>query len=221
MGLDIYFHKTIVAYHGDAQNPTTEDVRDFIKRSDKESEDALKKFIDQQMKTLRKLWDKAQTNKYWVSDYNLAYFEFVHKLKSIIAKNYDHAIYPFVKEVLPIDELEKALENAVKMYGYNQYTAYFRKVNFIFRYFEKKMFDQSFAFVDTDDVDDLIYRCEQVLKDHSKADKLLATRDGCFFGSTNYDDWFFEDVRDCLKQMKHFRKGLDKDGVTAYVIFSW
>jgi hypothetical protein len=82
------------------------------------------------------------------------------------------------------------------------------------------MYDQYYAFVEPEDVDDLIDRCERVLKDHNLAHTLLPTQDGFFFGSTDYNDWYFSDVKDCLKQMKKYRKLL-KDGVTGYVIFSW
>ena len=63
------------------------------------------------------------------------------------------------------------------------------------------------------------------VKDYSLADKercaeLLPTQSGFFFGGTDYDKWYFADVKDCLRQMKKFRKLLT-DGVTGYVIFSW
>jgi hypothetical protein len=123
--------------------------------------------------------------------------------------------------VLDLPELEEEVKKWVEGH-YEPYDAYFRKVNFIFKYYEDrgKMYDQYYAFTDADDIDDLIDRCEQVLKDHSLAYSLLPTQDGFFFGSTDYDDWYFSDVKDCLKQMKKYRKLL-KDGVTGYVIFSW
>ena len=106
--------------------------------------------------------------------------------------------------------------------AYEEYDAYFRKVNFIFAYFKNKgkMRNEWFAFVTKDDVDEIIYCCERVLKDHSNAYGLLPTQSGFFFGSTDYDKWYFSDVKDCLRQMKKFRKLLT-DGVTGYVIFSW
>ena len=66
----------------------------------------------------------------------------------------------------------------------------------------------------------IIYKCERILKDNSLAHALLPTQNGFFFGSTDYDGWYFSDVKDCLKQMKQFLKLFKKPG-TAYVIFSW
>ena len=40
----------------------------------------------------------------------------------------------------------------------------------------------------------MIETCKAVLEDHSKAEELLPTRAGFFFGSTEYDDWYFGDV---------------------------
>lgn len=37
--------------------------------------------------------------------------------------------------------------------------------------------------------------CQEVLDDRSKAPKLLPTQEGCFFGSTDYDDYYFGDLQ--------------------------
>lgn len=44
-------------------------------------------------------------------------------------------------------------------------------------------------------VKDLLSRCNEVLNDHSKASELLPTCAGFFFGSTDYDEWYFIDVK--------------------------
>ena len=117
-----------------------------------------------------------------------------------------------------IDELYEE----VKDY-YLQYDAYFRKVNFLFAYYENngKMVEQYYAFTDKEDIDDIISRCERVLKDHKQAEYLLPTQSGFFFGSTDFDKWYFSDVKDCLRQMKKYRKLLEDKETIGYVIFSW
>ena len=65
------------------------------------------------------------------------------------------------------------------------------------RYFESKGFDtpnQIPLKIERKDVEELLDRCNQVLEDHSKAEELLPTEDGFFFGSTDYDKYYFEDV---------------------------
>jgi len=75
---------------------------------------------------------------------------------------------------------------------------YFRKVNFLVKYFQDLGFDVQnqtpFTF-DKEIARDLLNRCKQVLKDHSKAEELLPTMDGFFFGSTEYDGYYFDNVK--------------------------
>ena len=220
MGLDIYFHKTHIPFEGDATE--TKDFRNFTEKVDEAAQQRLQQFVDKNIKPLEEAYEKKQTNQYWEQIYNERYFEFVMKLRKEIATNYDFRIYPYTRAILDLPELKEKLAKEVEM-AYEDYNAYFRKVNFIFCYYENtlgKMIDQCYALTDADDIDRLIDRCERVLKDHSLADTLLPTQEGFFFGGTDYDEWYFYDVKNCLKQMKKFRKGLD-DGMTAYVIFSW
>lgn len=44
------------------------------------------------------------------------------------------------------------------------------------------------------DLEQLLKLCEQVLKDPTKADELLPRSEGCFFGSEEYDEWYFADI---------------------------
>jgi hypothetical protein len=220
MGLDIYFHKTTIPFEGDESN--SKDFRKFTDKVDELAKTTLRSKIDKLLEPLEEAWNKLQTNDYWRRIYNERYFAFVEKLRPLIATNYDFKIHPYTNGILDLPDLKAKLDKEVEM-SYEEYNAYFRKVNFLFYYFDRtlgKMYEQYYAFVEPEDVDDLIDRCERVLKNHDLAHSLLPTQDGFFFGSTDYDDWYFSDVKDCLKQMKKYRKLL-KDGVTGYVIFSW
>ena len=75
--------------------------------------------------------------------------------------------------------------------------AYFRKVNFLLPFFG---YEENCSDIEIDkcQVEDLVDACKAVLEDHSKAEELLPTTDGFFFGSTEYDDWYFGDV-ECVK----------------------
>ena len=75
--------------------------------------------------------------------------------------------------------------------------AYFRKVNFLLPFFgyEENCSDLE---IDKYQVEDLIEACKAVLEDHSKAEELLPTTAGFFFGNTEYNDWYFGDV-ECVK----------------------
>ena len=49
---------------------------------------------------------------------------------------------------------------------------------------------------------DLINDCKTVLEDHSKAEKLLPVMEGFFFGSYEYDEWYFEYLENTIKQLE-------------------
>ena len=219
MGLDVYFKKTTVQFHGDPANP--KEIAKFTEDADKLAQVELKEKIENLLVPLREAWNKLQTNDYWRNTYNERYFTFVEKLRPLIAKNYDFKIHPYTNKILDFPELEAQIEKEIDM-SYLEYDAYFRKVNFLFAYYENegKMVDQWFAFVEKEDVDDIIDRCKRVLANHKLANELLPTQSGFFFGCTDYDEWYFKDVQDCLNQMKKYRKLL-KDGVTGFVVFSW
>ena len=75
----------------------------------------------------------------------------------------------------------------------------FRKVNFLVKFFETKGMDvehQHPIWVGKEDCEELASLCNQVLSDHSKAKELLPTMSGFFFGSTDYNDYYFQDVED-------------------------
>jgi len=46
---------------------------------------------------------------------------------------------------------------------------------------------------------DLKIACEEVLTDKSKADTILPTGSGFFFGSTEYDEWYFHGLEKTVK----------------------
>ena len=220
MGLDIYFHHTKVAFEGDESN--SKDFNAFTDKVDELAKKTLGEKIEKLLTPLRKAWKALQTNDYWRNIYNERYFAFVEKLRPLIAKNYDFKIYPYTNGILDLPELEERLKKEVEM-AYEGYDAYFRKVNFLFAYYQNngKLIDECYAFTDKDDIDDIISRCERVLKDHKQAEYLLPTQSGFFFGSTDFDKWYFSDVKDCLRQMKKYRKLLEDEETTGYVIFSW
>ena len=76
---------------------------------------------------------------------------------------------------------------------------YFRKVNFLIPFVESKigheLDDCETAELSVEDMADLVERCKTVLDDHGKANDLLPTQCGFFFGSTAYDEWYFKDVQ--------------------------
>lgn len=73
----------------------------------------------------------------------------------------------------------------------------FRKHNYLFRWVENRVGDienEETYYLEKQDIQDLLDTINEVLDDHSKAKELLPTQEGFFFGSTEYDDYYFEDL---------------------------
>lgn len=97
-----------------------------------------------------------------------------------------------------LDKLDKRWDDAYKSL-YSE-AAYFRKVNFLLPYFGYEE-NLSEIVISRCEVEELVDDCKRVLaaKDTDEAervaDELLPTEAGFFFGNTDYDNWYFEDVQ--------------------------
>ena len=109
-------------------------------------------------------------------------------------------------------------------FTYERYYAesdiYFRKVNFVYRYFADKMEDEC-CFVTRGEMEDIVDRCERVLNNEGAAEELLPTMAGFFFGSTDYDNWYYKDVEDCKKQFSKMLKRFNAETDVFFMVFSW
>lgn len=80
---------------------------------------------------------------------------------------------------------------------------YWRKVNAIHNWFIENLADGEdncqTVYVPRSSLIDLKIACEEVLTDKSKADTILPTGSGFFFGSTEYDEWYFHGVENTVK----------------------
>lgn len=77
-------------------------------------------------------------------------------------------------------------------------TGYWRKANQIHHWFIENLAggkdDCERIPVNIKDLKELRNKCEKVLNDHSLAENLLPSHGGFFFGTTDYDEWYFKDV---------------------------
>lgn len=75
---------------------------------------------------------------------------------------------------------------------------YWRKVNAIHNWFINELTDGEDncqpIYVPRSSLIDLKILCERVLQNRSKAAELLPTGAGFFFGSTEYDEWYFRSI---------------------------
>lgn len=98
--------------------------------------------------------------------------------------------------------------------------AYWRKCNQIHKWFVENcqggIDDQRSSYVGRQKLTNLIELCEQVLANNDEAHDLLPTEGGCFFGSTDYDDWYFEELKDTVNQLKSVLKNTPDDWDFSY-----
>lgn len=76
---------------------------------------------------------------------------------------------------------------------------YFRKFNALHKYivnnYANGVDDCQPIRLTRDQIKEMHEICTKILEDHSKAAELLPTGDGFFFGSTDYDDFYFRAVQ--------------------------
>lgn len=79
---------------------------------------------------------------------------------------------------------------------------YWRKVNAIHNWFVENLADGEDncnpIYVPHSSLVDLKILCQEVIDDPDKAEELLPTGSGFFFGSTDYDEWYLEGIKHTL-----------------------
>jgi len=100
---------------------------------------------------------------------------------------------------------------------------YWRKANAIHNWFVHNCGDDvdecQPIYVSVEKAAELLNLCKQVRDDHSKAEALLPTRGGFFFGSIGYDEWYFKDIDytiNLLEKVIKFMEAQDNNINTYY-----
>ena len=80
---------------------------------------------------------------------------------------------------------------------------YWRKANQIHNWFVNNVQNGNdncgTYYVGVEQLEELSKNCKAILADHSKADKLLPTQSGCFFGETKYDEYYFDQLEETVE----------------------
>lgn len=209
MGLDIFIHK--VKQVRKSKSEPLKSIEEYAEINNQRAKAKVKKFASTCIKDLEYLQDNAET-------YKVAYDK-IFNVKITDYTKFDWKVDKMRDTVHSVQEVKEFFDKFIEFY-YPEDDAYFRKVNFFYRYFQNKLVDEQ-CFIEKEDLLDIISRCEQVLIDHTKADELLPTQSGFFFGSTDYDDYYFENVANCKKQMEHLLEDFDDNTDIIYVVMSW
>jgi hypothetical protein len=98
----------------------------------------------------------------------------------------------------PVDHIKA---NRVKYI--EEEVGYWRKANQIHNWFVENVQDGvdncSDYYVATHKLEELLDVCKQIEADHSLAESLLPSISGFFFGATDYDEWYYEDITNTIK----------------------
>ena len=224
MGLDIFFFKV-----KKVRKSRMEPLRMTLKEVDDLNKERFKaRFGRYAERTLKKLKAAEGTD-----EYGKVYGEVFPKGMKKFTQ-YDWRYQQFVDNVQPVEKVKEFFDR-FKATCYVDEDAYFRKVNFIYHYFQERL-ENECCFVQKSDLEEIIGRCDEILKglDFKKvcddeipyekialAQELLPTQSGFFFGSTDYDKWYFADVKDVRSQFKKLLRGFNEDTDVIYVVMSW
>lgn len=117
--------------------------------------------------------------------------------------------------------LEKQIKNKTEKIE----VAYWRKANQIREWFnshlENGVENCEYALVSKEDLEQLLEDCQKVLNNHDLAEEILPTSSGFFFGSTEYDEWYFKDLEDTIEQIEKILNETDFDEEQIYYYEWW
>ena len=219
MGLDIYIKK-VKRTRKNADAIENSDWEKVMESHEEQEKKAFSKVYKSAIKHLKNVDSDAYADEYkkWIRKLSkiVNYPQF--DLKDLgVSYSYETGEYSFTP--VPTEKFEECFDEILKHY-YGHYVGYFRKVNCVYMYFEDKLTDET-AWVTKDECEDIVKRCSAVLENPDLASELMPTRSGFFFGSTEYDKYYFSDLKDVRKQFKSFIKYFKTDDDLVFIHMSW
>ena len=100
--------------------------------------------------------------------------------------------------------------------------SYYRKFNALQGYFERNFqLENCGRILITKEIrEDLLNIINEILEDHNKAEELLPVQQGFFYGTYEYDDFYFQDIYSLEKDLIHM-KFIDYDNYDLYYTSNW
>lgn len=210
MGLDIYAYrvkKQVMDKHDLNHLSSPKEIYNAFQEEEK------KEFREKMLKCVAKIGN----------NFDEGYQFLLSTLKALpFFDTYDWHYKDFVKQTQgkTLDEIISVVNRFIDVY-YSLSNMYFRKVNFLYAHFSDVMEDEM-CVVNKSHLVNLREICQKVLdnKDKKFSEEHLPTQCGFFFGSTEYDKYYYEDVLDCIQQLDIFLKDLTDEDIVFWR-FSW
>lgn len=93
-----------------------------------------------------------------------------------------------------------------KVKAIREEAAYWRKANQIHNWFVVNVQDGEDECrphdVSIEQLQELVDTCKKVLANHELAEELLPSTSGFFFGGTDYDEWYYQDLQNTINQLE-------------------
>ena len=137
--------------------------------------------------------------------------------KTYVGANYEHNK---VTGTLSLRKNGNKLNiNLTRVVNVEEQFAYWRKANHIHMWMVNNIQygedDCKEYQIYQEQIEKLLEDCKKVKKDHSLAETLLPTGSGFFFGSTDYDDGYYEDIDYTIEMMEQALKEIEDDKTTG------
>lgn len=134
-----------------------------------------------------------------------------------------------ISELLGIRSDENPLtgrdHNALRVTEVRLGLCYWRKENAIHQWFVENCAegkdDCRPVHVEREQLEALKQTCLDVLADNSKAEELLPTQSGFFFGGTDYDEWYFEGLKSTATELEAILNNETLKGFSFEYEASW
>lgn len=115
--------------------------------------------------------------------------------------------------------------NFNKVNSIEEEVGYWRKENHIHNWFVENVQDGNDDCgeysLSLENLKDLLNVCNKVLEDNSLAEKLLPRTQGFFFGSTEYNEYYYDSIKDTIRILEKSIKDFISGVTTYYYNSSW
>lgn len=127
--------------------------------------------------------------------------------------------YPSELQDLQTDIFERNFVSKETKYQIGYWRKFNALHNYIVENFANGVDDCREIYLSTEDIEKVLNNLKKAKDNKNKASELLPTKSGFFFGSTQYDEWYWEDVEYSIRLFEEVLK-LPK-GFAIYYEASW
>jgi len=142
-----------------------------------------------------------------------------------VGANYPHNMITGTVELFRGEEKKPIKVDINRISSITEHVGYWRKANAIHKWFVDNVQDGvdecQRSWIAQEKLSELLEVCKQILANKELAPKLLPTQSGFFFGPTEYNEWYFEDIQSTVSILQPIVDGFETDSNEYYYRSSW